>query len=110
MISPKSLPTGLAEELAGEDVVEIANLKLGIAQTKILYWTSAAMGTPGRNDFIKRLNRSDGVTPTKAAAGTACASFETAAEPVLGPRGARTRGRPLQNDGFSQGHKGITSC
>jgi hypothetical protein len=33
MISPKSLPTGLAEELAGEDVVEIANLKLGIAQT-----------------------------------------------------------------------------
>ena len=29
------------------------------------------------------------------------ASFETAAEPVLGPRAARTRGRPPHDEEFS---------
>jgi hypothetical protein len=33
--------------------------------------------------------------------------FETAAEPVLGPRSARTRGRPPQDEGFLSAIKGL---
>ncbi len=35
------------------------------------------------------------------------ASFETAVEPVLGPRGARTRGRPPQDEDFLNANKDL---
>jgi hypothetical protein len=38
------------------------------------------------------------------------ASFDTAAEFILGPRTARTRGRPAQDDEFCQCHQNFTSC
>jgi uncharacterized protein DUF5681 len=46
--------------------------------------------------FVARLRRQIAAEAAEAAAESA--SFETAAEPVLGPRDARTRGRPPQDE------------